>query len=268
MQQPNGPIYYVIIEWGGEDNKPPSKWYRWQELMIGISAGHRSNGKNTVMVQEGAITTIDREAAFLMREMLLNGLDINQDPLGANKAIKAQEKAKELPPRTPIAEIKGSGLNDGHIIKLADNGILTAGDLVATATDLLARLGGGIYIHRPMDVRIIEGAELAVDKQSSYAVTVKQLQKKFGQRGKKMFSTWTVTCHGEGMSYEVSDTRPITCPSCGSPNVATRPGAPMSFFDPGGDFFEAWKRTRFAQGHWEFAETANPQPAPDHRNLG
>lgn len=91
-----------------------------------------------------------------------------------------------------------------------------------------------------------------------------RIEKVLGKRGRKPASqTWAVACTECVRLSEVEDWAVVNCPHCHGFLIHNRPGSIHVYADPGGDVFEAWKRTRFAGPHWEPAPiTDNGQTPP------
>ena len=61
-------------------------------------------------------------------------------------------------------------------------------------------------------------------------------------------------------TYNHESHRALRCPHCGGQHIRTRSGVVTGYQDPGGNIFEAWLRTRFSQGQWEYAGESNITP--------
>lgn len=84
------------------------------------------------------------------------------------------------------------------------------------------------------------------------AQVIERIETVLGKRGRKPPSTWwVVSCKECVTSSEVEDWNPVNCPHCSGFLIHMRKGRLSEFADPGGDIFQAWKRTRFAGPHWE-----------------
>lgn len=84
------------------------------------------------------------------------------------------------------------------------------------------------------------------------AQVIERIETVLGKRGRKPPTTWWVVACKECVTLnEVEDWNPVNCPHCSGFLIHMRKGRMPRFADPGGDIFEAWKRTRFAGPHWE-----------------
>lgn len=113
----------------------------------------------------------------------------------------------------------------------------------------------GVMIAR--DITIEEFSATEADRN-----VLARIKTVFGKRGRPTGAPlkFVVSCLEERRSWQAEAYDVVNCPHCGGTHVRIRRGEQVGYKDPGGPAWQAWMRTRFATGEFEFPLDGEDDP--------
>jgi len=228
-------LHGVIIEWDGE--AVPSRWYSWLEGLTGFSVRSRD--------------THSPLAAFTPRSVV------------PDWALREHLKELETPEEEDSPEsVFAKRANDfGGIAQ--EGAIIVASYSLARLLFFILNRGIPVTTRKTKELKYVKPAnvylmELKIHDTVSILpadkAALNRVENTLGKRGRKAPpANWAVTCYENMKTYTQEASAIVRCPICGGQHIRTRVGSVDAYRDPGGDVLSAWLRTRFANGHWEYA---------------
>lgn len=228
-------LHGVIIEWDGVE--VPSRWYSWLEGLTGFRVRDRD--------------THQPLQAFTPRSVI------------PDAQIREHLKDLETPEEVDSPEsVFAKRANDfGGIAQ--EGAIIVASYSLARLLFFILDRGVPVTIRktketvyiRPANVYLMEiKVKETVARLPADEAALRRVENTIGKRGRKPpVAWWAVTCYEDMTTYPIEAPEIVRCPHCGGQHIRARSGTLGHYADPGGDVLTAWGRTRFGQGHWEYA---------------